>query len=67
MSVSFRTLVTLEQYLVEQERQTPGATGEFTRLFSDLMLACRFINYEVNRAGLGNILCKARSSKSWTS
>jgi fructose-1,6-bisphosphatase I len=57
--MNVRQLTTLNQFLVEAERRTEGATGDFTRLFSDLMLACRIINFEVNRAGLADILGEA--------
>jgi fructose-1,6-bisphosphatase I len=48
--------VTLSQFILEQERQHPGATGEFTNLLNDIALAAKMINREVIRAGLVDIL-----------
>jgi len=48
--------VTLSQFLVEQERIHPGASGEFTGVLTDLALASKMINREVTRAGLVDIL-----------
>ncbi len=48
--------VTLSQFIIEQERLHPGASGEFTRLLLDVGLAAKIINREVTRAGLVDIL-----------
>jgi fructose-1,6-bisphosphatase I len=48
--------VTLQQFVLQQERMHPGATGEFTGLLTDLALAAKMINREVVRAGLVDIL-----------
>ncbi|MCZ2357307.1 MAG: class 1 fructose-bisphosphatase [Bacteroidia bacterium] len=47
---------TLEQFIVEQEYHTEDATGSFSKLLRDLMLAAKIIHREVNLAGLANIL-----------
>src|SRR5436190_20333123 len=49
-------LVTLSQFLLEQERLHPGARGEFTSVLTDVALAAKMINREVTRAGLVDIL-----------
>ncbi len=49
-------LVTIERHIAEQEHLHPHATGEFSRLLRDLMLAVRLIAREVSRAGLNDIL-----------
>jgi fructose-1,6-bisphosphatase I len=41
---------------MEQQALHPSATGEFTRLLWDLILAFKMISREANRAGLANIL-----------
>jgi fructose-1,6-bisphosphatase I len=48
--------VTLSQFILQQERLHPGATGEFTSVLQDIELAAKMINREVTRAGLVDIL-----------
>jgi len=48
--------VTLSQFVLQQERLNPGATGEFTSLLHDIELAAKLINREVTRAGLVDVL-----------
>ena len=48
--------ITLSQFILEQERKHPEASGEFTRVLIDLALAAKMINREVVRAGLVDIL-----------
>ena len=47
---------TLSQFILQQERDHPDATGEFSRLLVDIALAAKMINREVTRAGLVDIL-----------
>lgn len=47
---------TLERYVLEQQRTSPGATGEFTQLFQQLALAGKIIGSRVNQAGLAGAL-----------
>jgi fructose-1,6-bisphosphatase I len=49
-------IVTIQRHIMEQQQRVPAATGEFTRLLWDLVLAFKMISREVNRAGLGNVL-----------
>ncbi len=49
-------LVTLQRHILEEERLHPEATGEFTRMLDDFLIAVKLINREVNRAGLIDIL-----------
>ena len=49
-------LVTLNRHIQEEQRLHPEATGEFTRLLDDFLIAVKLINREVNRAGLIDIL-----------
>lgn len=55
-------LVTLEQHLIEEQRHTPGASGDFTGLMTGIAVAAKVISREVRRAGLTNILGAAGSS-----
>src|SRR5262245_24756051 len=48
--------ITLSQFILQEEHQHPGATGEFTDLLHDIALATKMINREVIRAGLVDIL-----------
>jgi len=47
---------TLERYILEQQLQHPGATGELTKLFQQLALAGKIIGSRVNKAGLADVL-----------
>src|SRR5436190_19178499 len=47
---------TLERHSLEEQRQHPDATGEFTRLFQQLALAGKIIGSRVNQAGLAGVL-----------
>lgn len=51
-----RSVMTLERFIVEQERKYPEATGEFTGLLQNITLAAKIIAREVNKAGLVDIL-----------
>ncbi|NIQ02756.1 MAG: class 1 fructose-bisphosphatase, partial [Nitrospinaceae bacterium] len=48
---------TLVQHLRQQQTMAEGATGEFTSLMMEILVAAKFVSLEVNNAGLGeNIL-----------
>ena len=47
---------TLERHLLDQQRRSPDATGEFTALFQQLALAGKIIASRVNQAGLAGVL-----------
>ncbi|MBK8685795.1 MAG: class 1 fructose-bisphosphatase [Bacteroidetes bacterium] len=51
-----RNLVTLDEFTIMQTRQFSQATGELSTLLRDIGLACKFINKQVNKAGLADIL-----------
>jgi fructose-1,6-bisphosphatase I len=57
--MSFAKAVTLDQFIAQQERANPDATGAFSQLLRDITLAAKVIHFEVNRAGLGDILGEA--------
>lgn len=48
--------ITLARHIMEQQRDYPGATGDFTGLLTQVALAAKVIAREVNKAGLVNIL-----------
>lgn len=51
-----RRIITLEQFIIEREKELPHARGEFSQILRDIGLAARIVNREVNRAGLVDIL-----------
>ena len=48
--------MTLGRHIIEGEEMHPEATGELSKLLSDLSLAAKIISLEVNKAGLADIL-----------
>ena len=48
--------VTLAQFVLQQERIHPEASGQFTSLLLDVALAAKMINKAVIRAGLADVL-----------
>ncbi|HEY3279421.1 MAG TPA: class 1 fructose-bisphosphatase [Gemmatimonadales bacterium] len=49
-------VITIERFIMEQERLHPEATGELSNLLYDLCLAAKIISRQVRRAGLSDIL-----------
>ena len=49
-------VVTIERYIIEKEHEVPGATGEFSKLLTDIALSAKIIWREVSKAGLVDIL-----------
>ncbi len=49
-------LITLTEFIIDRQHEIPSATGEFSRLLNDIGTAAKFVNREVNRAGLADIL-----------
>src|SRR5213082_1034601 len=49
-------VITIERFIMEQERLHPEATGELSNLLYDLCLAAKIISRNVRRAGLSDIL-----------
>jgi fructose-1,6-bisphosphatase I len=45
-------VVTVSRHIMEQERMHPEATGEFSSLLADILLAGKIIQREVSKAGL---------------
>lgn len=48
-------LITLDEFIIQQQRAFPFATGELSGLLRDIGLAAKIISREVNRAGLADI------------
>lgn len=51
-------LVNITRHFYEEQSKYPQATGALSGLLADLMLACKMISREVNKAGLIDILGK---------
>src|SRR2546427_8955444 len=49
-------VITIERFIMEQERVHPEATGELSNLLYDICLAAKIISRHVRRAGLSDIL-----------
>ncbi|HEU5261661.1 MAG TPA: class 1 fructose-bisphosphatase [Gemmatimonadales bacterium] len=56
---SSTSVITIERFIMEQERLHPDATGELSNLLYDLCLAAKIISRHVRRAGLTDILGSA--------
>ncbi|MDY7037427.1 MAG: class 1 fructose-bisphosphatase, partial [Thermodesulfobacteriota bacterium] len=48
--------ITITQHLLNMQRENPEATGAFTHLLHELIVAAKVISREVNKAGLVDIL-----------
>ena len=47
---------TITEHILLCEDESPGATGQFTRLLTDLISGAKLISREVNKAGLADII-----------
>ena len=45
-----RTLITIDRFIVDKEREHPGATGELSSILTNLALAAKVVSLEVNKA-----------------
>jgi len=55
------SVVTIERFIIEQEKLHPAATGELSGLLYDLALAAKMIANKVRSAGLADILGSAEN------
>lgn len=46
---------TLTEFIIEEQRKAPGATGGFTALLNDICLACKRIAYLVGKGALADV------------
>lgn len=49
-------VITLSQFIAEEQEKFPGASGGLSRIFRDLKLAAKIVHQDVNKAGLVDIL-----------
>jgi fructose-1,6-bisphosphatase I len=52
---------TLTQFIIEQQRAIPNASGDFTLLLNDIASACKCISHEVNRGAMNGMLGSAQT------
>lgn len=52
-------IVSLDRFIIEQERLYPEATGRFSNIMYDIALAAKVVQREVGRAGIAEILGRA--------
>ena len=45
---------TLTEFIIEEQRKAPGATGGFTALLNDICLACKRIAHLVGKGALAD-------------
>jgi fructose-1,6-bisphosphatase I len=50
------SIVTLSEFIMERQDDFPYASGDLSRLLSDIGIASKIINHKVNKAGLQDIL-----------
>jgi fructose-1,6-bisphosphatase I len=54
--MTIRRSVTCNRFIYNEQKQFPQATGEFSEILTQIVLAAKIVSREVNRAGLANIL-----------
>lgn len=55
-SGELESVMTLEQFIIDQHENFPHATGAFSRLLRDVSVAAKVINHNIRRAGILNVL-----------
>lgn len=53
--------ITINQFITEQQRRHPTASGDFSALMNDLVTACKIISNAVNKGALVGVLGSAGS------
>ena len=51
-----KELITLDEFIIQQQKDFPNASGELSGLLRDIGLACKIISREVNKAGINDII-----------
>tara|TARA_B110000503_G_scaffold70529_1_gene109668 strand:- start:213 stop:1208 length:996 start_codon:yes stop_codon:yes gene_type:complete len=59
-----RKTITLQEFIMDTQAEFPFVSGQLTRLLTDLGVAAKIVNHQVNRAGLAGILGEAGSENS---
>lgn len=53
--------VTLQEFIMDAQAEFPFVSGQLTRLLTDIGVAAKIVNHQVNRAGLAGILGESDS------
>jgi len=61
MTLPNTSVITIERFIMDRERQIPEATGELSNLLYDIALGAKIIASAVRRAGIINILGSAHA------
>ena len=61
MTLPNTSVITIERFIMDRERQIPEATGELSNLLYDIALGSKIIASAVRRAGIINILGSAHA------
>lgn len=56
--------ITLQEFIMDTQAEFPFVSGQLTRLLTDIGVAAKIVNHQVNRAGLAGILGEAGSQNS---
>ncbi|MDE0979610.1 MAG: class 1 fructose-bisphosphatase [Flavobacteriales bacterium] len=56
-----RKTITLQEFIMDAQAEFPFVSGQLTRLLTDIGVAAKIVNHQVNRAGLAGILGDAGS------
>ncbi len=57
-------IISLDEHIIQSQRNLPYATGELSSLLRDIGLAAKIVSREVNKAGLVDIAGKAETENS---
>lgn len=49
-------VISLSQFIADQQSKYPGARGDLSKIFRDIKFAAKIVNNDVRKAGLANIL-----------
>ena len=49
-------ILTLGEFIIENQNAFPYSTGELSKLLNSIRLAAKMVNHEVNKAGLVDII-----------
>ena len=50
------SIVTLNEFVIDRQADFPYATGDLSRLLTDIGIASKIVNHKINKAGLSDIL-----------
>jgi fructose-1,6-bisphosphatase I len=59
LSAEMESVMTLEQFIIDQQERFPHSTGAFSRLIRDLSVAAKIINRNIQRAGILDVVGEA--------